>query len=345
MTTAKTEIGKNRLSLLNRRSKQYAKHLDVNLSVDGIAIHSSFERFSAYELDQVAFTIIETEGVKHKFNFTYDFITGNLTCINRKEHIEIADLFSNRHLQSLLFFAREFAFLESDDIDLLTRRIHEKIAVPEMWTESSLSPLRKKLKVDRILVCDDRKIIVDGVLSMSNYDTFWLPFYAKCTFTLNRFGDTLFTWRYLVDGKITTVEEREFSGHGTLIMPSTISYEKTRLHIQGTADKTPQQQLDAELARITQGKSFILYSAKPGRMGLTDLKECVLYGIYSINDQELNFLVCDGGTASKVLTYNKDAKKIFISERRGSKLVNKREYVFSPKGNKALFDKVVNHWQ
>lgn len=123
------------LTYINRRVKQQEKHLDVRVNHMGEEVDTSFSRFSSISSDEADIELISKN---KKLALHYDFNTGSLTTREGADVI-VNDLFSSRHLRSLLFTAHKESFLKTTDNGShdFARKFHKDYPQPVFCTETA----------------------------------------------------------------------------------------------------------------------------------------------------------------------------------------------------------------
>jgi len=100
------------LTYKNRKVKRLEKHLDIKVNLNGEEVDTLFSRFSSFSSDSAD---IELGSTNKKLVLHYDFNTGSLIEIKGGSDANVSDLFSSRHLRSLLFTAHKEFFLKTTD--------------------------------------------------------------------------------------------------------------------------------------------------------------------------------------------------------------------------------------
>ena len=124
------------LTYINRRVKQQEKHLDVKVNFKDEEVDSVFSRYSSILSDGAD---IELVSKNKKLSVHYDFNTGSLTERKGGTDVNVSDLFSSRHLRSLLFTAHKEFFLKTTDNgnqDFATK-FHKDYPQPVFCTETA----------------------------------------------------------------------------------------------------------------------------------------------------------------------------------------------------------------
>ena len=118
------------IAIINRRVKHLEKHLDIKIVYQGEEVNTLFERFSAFSFECADLILFSSEKSK-RFKLHYDFNTGNLTDLKTGSEIEMMDLFSCRHLRSILFIAHETLFLNTKEtLSAFTIMFHKEYPNP-----------------------------------------------------------------------------------------------------------------------------------------------------------------------------------------------------------------------
>lgn len=313
---------------LNKEAKEYEKHHEVNLLIDGIEILATFDTFTKCSFDSVSFTIKANDDEAKKYSFDYDYKEGMLTCLNYEGIVEVTGLLCKRHLRSLLFYAHDYAFREDGSKTVMTEYIHQSMPVPQMWTECKSMFMKRYLKIDNVLVCNDKEIIVDGILAMQDRDNFWFPFYAKCKYT---YKTKLYKWTYFANGKEVNVETEEYDWTSSPIDISYILYEYTRQKaIAIRTSNEPKEgisKIEKDVLDILEEKEFFMCSER-GADRISDFINFIIYGIKSITSKDIIFKITDGESPCDTLTYDRNRKKIFHSDMTWTGRKAKTSYTF-----------------
>ena len=172
----------NILRYINRRVKQQEKHFDVKVNFKDEEVDSVFSRYSSISSDGAD---IELVSKNKKLSVHYDFNTGSLTERRTGAGVNINDLFSSRHLRSLLFTAHKECFLKTADNgsqDFATK-FHKVYPQPVFCIETAGE--KKWFSIESIVVVNDAKIKMEGLLSLE--DTYvHQPIIARCEFDIKR---------------------------------------------------------------------------------------------------------------------------------------------------------------
>ena len=126
----------NIFGYINRRVKQQEKHFDVKVNFKDEEVDSFFSRFSSISSDGAD---IELVYKNMKLALHYDFNTGTLTETKEGADVIVNDLFSSRHLRSLLFTAHKESFLKTTDNGShdFARKFHKDYPQPVFCTETA----------------------------------------------------------------------------------------------------------------------------------------------------------------------------------------------------------------
>ena len=183
------------LTYINRKVKRQEKHLDIKVNLNGEEVDTLFSRFSSFSSDSAD---IELGSTNKKLVLHYDFNTGSLIEAKEGTDVDINDLFSSRHLRSLLFTAHKECFLKTADNcsqDFATK-FHKEYSQPVFCIETAGE--KKWFSIESIDVVRDAKIKMAGLLSIE--DTYvQQPIIARCEFDIIRKN---FSWEYKLNGKL-----------------------------------------------------------------------------------------------------------------------------------------------
>ena len=323
------------LAKINRRVKHLEKHLDIKIVYQGEEIETLFERFSAFSNDNADIILYASEKLK-RIKLHYDFNTGNLTDLKTGSEIEIMDLFSNRHLQSILFIAHESLFLNSEKkLSAFSNKIHKDFPVPLCCTENG--PDKKWFLIESLDVVGNSKVCMKGLLSVVN-TVVHQPIKASCVFDITK---ELFTWEYFIEGKKNKEVENEKYYSWYKIKMSDILYAYTELKIDKT---TSEQGLVNDMLKVFKKQKIFILSKKKFEWGsLTKNYILALFwGIKTVNDEEIVLLACDGESLNKEVHFNRIDRKIYASMPViWRKKMQELEFTHNRDGNKDKFYKAI----
>ena len=320
---------------INRRVKQLEKHLDIKIIYQGEKIETLFERFSAFSYDNADIILYSSEKSK-RYRLHYDFNTGILTEQNTDIEIDVVDLFSSRHLRSILFIAHESFFLNSEEkLSAFSNKIHIDFPTPLCCTENGSN--KKWFLIESIDVVRDSKVCIEGLLSIDN-TIVHQPIITSCTYDITK---KLFSWKYVIGGKKKKEVENENYYSWYKIKMSDILYAYTELKIDKT---TSEQGLVNDLLKVFKKQKIYICTKNKAEWG--DLKKnyifALFWGIKTVNDEEIVLLACDGDTLSKEVTFNRINRKIYASmPGLGRKKIQKMEITHNRDGNKDKFYKAI----
>ena len=124
------------LTYINRRVKNQEKYLDIKVNLNDKEVDSIFSRFSSISSGSADIELVSNN---KKLSLHYDFNTGTLTETKGGTDVNVSDLFSSRHLRSLLFTAHKESFLKTTDNgshDFATK-FHKDYPQPVFCTETA----------------------------------------------------------------------------------------------------------------------------------------------------------------------------------------------------------------
>ena len=293
------------LTYINRRVKQQEKHLDVKVNFKDEEIDSIFTRFSSISSDGAD---IELVSKNMKWALHYDFNTGTLTETKGETDVNVSDMFSSRHLRSILFTAHKESFLKTTDNgnqDFATK-FHKDYPQPVFCIEAAGE--KKWFSIESLEVVRNAKIKMEGLLSIE--DTYvHQPIIARCEFDISR---KRFNWEYKFDGKLIKEGEDENYYSWYKLKMSEILYCFTEWKIVNTDPK--ETAIVYEMLRILKKQKF-LFVLTNKKTAFSKLGENIInalfWGIKSIGDDEIVFLACDGKTLAREITFNRSDRKIY----------------------------------
>lgn len=295
------------LTYINRKVKCQEKHLDIKVNLNGEEVDTLFSRFSSFSSDSAD---IELASTNKKLVFHYDFNTCSLTEIKGGSDADVSDLFSSRHLRSLLFTAHKELFLKTTDNgshDFATK-FHNDYPQTIFCIENAGE--KKWFSIESIDIIRDAKIKMAGLMSIE--DTYvHQPIIASCEFDISR---NKFNWEYKLDGKLKKeTEDKNYYSWYKLKM-SDVLYCFTEWKIENPARIEPA--IAYEMLRVFKKQKFLLVLTQKrsafGKMG-ENIINSLFWGIKSISNDEIVFLACDGKTLSKEITFNRNDRRIYAN--------------------------------
>ena len=322
------------LAKINRRVKQLEKHLDIKIVYQGEEIETLFERFSSFSNNNADIVLYSSEKSK-RYRLHYDFNYGSLTELKTDVEIEIVDLFSNRHLRSILFIGYETLILNSELLSTFSCKIHKDFPTPLCCTENGSD--KKWFLIDSVDILGDSKVRMEGLLSIVN-TIVHQPIKASCVFDITK---EQFAWEYIIDGKKKKEVENENYYSWYKIKMSDILYAYTEHKIDKT---TPEQGLVNDILKVFKKQKIYILSKKKAEWG--NLKKdyilALFWGIKTVNDEEIVLLACDGESLAKEVTFNRIDRKIYASMPGiGRKKIQEMEFTHNRDGNKDKFYKAI----
>ena len=329
------------IAKINRRVKQLDKHLDIKIVYQGEEVKTIFERFAAFSFECADLILFSSEKSK-RFKLHYDFNTGNLTDLKTGSEIEMMDLFSCRHLRSILFIAHETLFLNTKEtLSAFTIMFHKKYPNPIFCTQTGLE--KKWFLIDSIDIVSNSKIYMNGLLSIVKIYTYQ-PIKAKCTFDIKK---EKFTWEYSFEGKKRKEVEDEsyYSFYKIKMRDILYTYTVFRIDNLDFSDYTPLlQDMVSDMLKVFKKQKIHLLSVN--RAGWGNLKSDYLCGLFwnikSVSSDEIVLLACDGDSLSKEVFFNRIDRKIYAPmSGLGKKKKQEMEFPHNDNGNKDKFYKVI----
>ena len=327
----------NILASINRIVKHQEKHLDIKVNLNGEEVDTLFSRFSSFSSDSAD---IELGSTNKKLVLHYDFNTGSLTEIKGGSDANVSDLFSSRHLRSLLFTAHKELFLKTTDNgshDFATK-FHNDYPQTVFCIENAGE--KKWFSIESIDIIRDAKIKMAGLLSIE--DTYvHQPIIARCEFDICR---NKFNWEYKLDGKLKKeTEDKNYYSWYKLKM-SDVLYCFTEWKIDNPAPNEPA--IVYEMLKVLKKQKFLFVLTNKGtafsKLG-ENIINTLFWDIKSISDDEILFLACDGKTLLREITFNRNDRKIYAMAS-GLRRKAKEEFEFTNNqdSSKNKFLKVIN---
>lgn len=326
----------NILAYINRRVKQQEKHLDIKVNFNGEEFDTIFSRFSSFSSDCADIELVSTN---KKIVVHYDFNTGCLTEVKEGTDVDINDLFSSRHLRSLLFTAHKESFLKTTDNGSLDFATKFRKDYPQPVFCLEMAGEKKWFSIESIDIVRDAKIKMEGLLSIEN-TYIHQPIIARCEFDINR---KKFNWEYKLDGKLRKETEEENYYSWYKLKMSDVLYCFTEWKIENPARIEPA--IAYEMLRVFKKQKFLLVLTQKrsafGKMG-ENIINSLFWGIKSISNDEIVFLACDGKTLSKEITFNRNDRRIYANVSGvGRKKQLEFEFTNNNDGQKDRFFKVI----
>ena len=325
------------LTYINRKVKRQEKHLDIKVNLNGEEVDTLFSRFSSFSFDGAE---IELGSTNKKLVLHYDFNTGSLIEAKEGTDVDINDLFSSRHLRSLLFTAHKECFLKTADNcsqDFATK-FHKEYSQPVFCIETAGE--KKWFSIESIDVVRDAKIKMAGLLSIE--DTYvQQPIIARCEFDIIRKN---FSWEYKLNGKLKKETEDENYYSWYKLKMSDVLYCFTEWKIANPAPNEPA--IVYEMLRSLKKQKFIFVLTNK-RTAFSKLGENIINALFwdikSISNDEIVFLACDGKTLLREITFNRNDRKIYAMAS-GLRRKAKEEFEFTNNQDSSenKFLKVIN---
>ena len=295
------------LASINRIVKHQEKHLDIKVNLNGEEVDTLFYRFSSFSSDDADIELVSNN---KKLALHYDFHTGSLTEVKGGIDVDINDLFSSRHLRSLLFTAHKESFLKTTDngSQNLATKFHKEYSQPVFCIETVGE--KKWFSIESIDIIRDAKIKMVGLLSIE--DTYvHQPIIARCEFDISR---KKFNWEYKLDGKLKKeTEDKNYYSWYKLKM-SDVLYCFTEWKIDNPAPNEPT--IVYEMLRVLK-KQKLLFVLTQKRTAFSKLGENIINALFwdikSISDDEIVFLACDGKTLLREITFNRNDRRIYAN--------------------------------
>ena len=326
----------NILAYINRRVKHQEKHLDIKVNFNGEEFNTIFSRFSSFSSDCADIELVSTN---KKLVLHYDFNTGSLTEAKGGTDVIVRDLFSSRHLRSLLFTAHKECFLKTKDNNIpdFTTKFHKEYPQPVFCLE--MAGEKKWFSIESIDIVRDAKIKMEGLLSIEN-TYIHQPIIARCEFDINR---KKFNWEYKLDGKLRKETEEENYYSWYKLKMSDVLYCFTEWKIENSDSK--ESAIAYEILRVFKKQKFLLVLTQK-RTAFSKLGENIInalfWGIKSISNDEIVFLACDSKTLSREITFNRNDRRIFTNVSGvGRKKQQEFEFTNNNDGQKNRFFKVI----
>lgn len=326
------------IAIINRRVKHLEKHLDIKIVYQGEEVNTLFERFSAFSFECADLTLYSSEKSK-RFKLHYDFNTGNLTDLKNGLDIEVLDLFSSRHLRSILFIAHETLFLNTKEtLSAFTIMFHKEYPNPIFCTQTASE--KKWFLIDSIDIVNNSKIYMNGLLSIDNTYKHQ-PIKAKCVFDIKKEN---FIWEYSFDGKKRKEVEDEsyYSFYKIKMRDILYTYTDFRIDNPVFTEHTPlMQDMITDMLKVFKKQKILIFSKK--RVGWGNLKADYICGLFwnikSVSSDEIVLLACDGDSLSKEVIFNRIDRKIYAPMPGiGKKKMQEMEFT---NGNKDKYYKVI----
>lgn len=314
------------IAKINRRVKQLEKHLDIKIVYQGEEVEAVFERFFSFSFECADITLYSSERLK-RYKLHYDFNNGLLRDWQDGFEVDVTDLFSCRHLRSILFAAYETRFLNSvENLPAFTIKIHKDFPTPVFCTQTGNE--KKWFLINSIDIVNNSKINMEGLVSIDNTYPHQ-PTTAKCVFDIKK---ELFIWEYSFNGnKMKEAENENYYSYYKIKMADILySYTEYRIDNPNLIEHQPLlQNMVSDMLKVLK-KQKIHFFTKKRTECLTSKANFIcglFWNIKSVNNDEIIFVVCDGDTLSKEVTFNRIDRKIYASMP-GSGRTKKQEMMF-----------------
>ena len=305
------------IALINRKVKQLEKHLDIVINYNKEDVATVFEKFTTFSVEEATFVLHSAENAK-RYYMKYSFISGEISDTKSEVNVCINDLFSNRHLRSILFAAKEAQILQDEKLResfilfflIGNKRIHNtNVPVLSIEVDTEQGHQKRWFMISKLNVTT-RCIEMEGLLSIVDYGNFHQPVIATCKYDMSK---RLFTYHYMFERQEMTdcYEGTEYSASTTSI--STILYSYTEFKMENEGNNLPQSnypELSLACRKVFKGKQLHLFSELRGALELWEIIEATFYDIKSINENEIVFRVCDGESLLSDLYYDRNRQKI-----------------------------------
>lgn len=306
------------ISNINRKVKHLEKHLEVIIHYQDEEVPTVFERFENYSHEEADLVLYSKDKAK-RYKLNYNFSNGILKDVKSDTQIEITDLFSNRHLRSILYAGREAIISQdkniADSFSIFFRKIDKREQnsdIPVMSIEHA-GCQKRWFMISTIHIMTPTQIEMEGLLSIVVGDYFMLPVNAKCKYNIK---SDRYTWSYTKDGKGNTESFKGGHPYSTgSVNFCDILYAYTEYLLCNESDdiissKYPEQTLLCR--KIFKNQKIMLYSKNPNFTFLS----AIFYDIKSISENEIVFRVCDGNSLLTEISY--DRRKCQIRKQRNS---------------------------
>lgn len=295
------------ISSLNRRVKQLEQHLEIKICVQGETVETVFERFTSYTEREAEFILCSRDKAK-RYKMTYSFVTRELHEEKTGAEVEVADLFSNRYLRSILFVGKEVLTQQSMEENSFSKFFHDhckkKKLVPILCVNHGLGSNQIRWMYISSIKVTIRNIEIDGLLSIVGKDYFHQPLVAKCKIDYNKEN---YTWKYALDGeKRNETFEGSLYKHDVTISGILFLYmEYLMLNEDVDLIFSDYPELTMQCREIFKNARINLTSEKTDPMGLWVLYRFLFHNIKEITDEEIVFEGCDGDSLDAELIYNR----------------------------------------
>lgn len=308
----KTEQSTTNIKDLNKRVFDMEQYFDIKIIHGSEERDTVFEKFISFTKEQARF-ILKDKKVSAKYNILYSFTQGELITENEGEKVAITDLFSNRHLRSILFAGREV--LEEQDntqsetfIDFFRKHLKKAnyLRTPIICMENKSTYQKWWMMVSNVLSIKSSQIEMQGLLSLAG-DNFRQPTLATCVYDTR---NEELSCKYFVKGEMTNEMFKAYMVNmATTTNISQFFYAYTRYKISKEINNIPNckfTELSLICREIFNGKTLNLYS--DDRIWGENYLNVIFYDIKSINPKTIVFRVCDGYEEMINLYYDREKK-------------------------------------
>lgn len=330
------------ISRLNRGIKKYEPHQEIIILDNGLPLETIFCRVIDFQDDIVFFSLKSNMGKVIKLS--YSFCTQKLKYAKDDSEVLIEDLFSNRHLRSILFYSWDFMFHHEHELDEFNALMHKRCPVPILRTSMLRDCQKKYFKIDTATI-GSNTLRMSGILSICGRDYFGQPILATC---VQNFKKGTFKWSYNVAGTCITNENQEH----TESIATTDPFDGNLLRIQAELDNQrycqtgnnddKYNELTMRVLKKLKNFEFHVFSPKQNGMGLWEMLNFIIKRIVEVNDTEIVFEICDMDSPSSTLVYDRTFHGLYRKKRKiYSKKNGEYEFTHNSNGNTDKFNSII----
>lgn len=328
------------ISKLNRGIKKYEPHQEITIFDNGLPLETTFYRVTDFQDNTICFLLKAISGTKIKLSYSYD--TEKVKYVIDDSEAVIADLFSNRHIRSILFYSWDFMYRHEHELDEFNELMHKKCPVPILRTSSSGEYQNKYFKIDSVTI-GNNTIRMSGILSICGRDYFGQPTIATC---VHYFRKDTFMWSYKVAGVDITKESQERTESIATIDPFAgnlfrIQTELDNQHYCQTENNNDKyNELTKSILKKLDNFEFHVFSPRTDNIWVDTILSFIVKRVVEVNDAEIVFEICDTDSPSSTLVYDRTFQGLYRKKRKTySKKKTEFEFIHNSNGN---IDKFLN---
>lgn len=322
---------KSLLISMNRGIKKYQSHLEIIILEDGLPLETTFYRVSDFCDNIIYFSLKAITGNQIKLSYSFD--TGKLKYAKDDSEAIIEDLFSNRHLRAILFYAWDFKYNHENELDEFNALMHKRCPVPILRTSLFGDYQDKWFKVDSVSI-ETNTIHMSGILSICGSDYFGQPIIATC---VHYYKEQTYKWKYKMAGVCINNKCRESNKSHATTDPSVSNLFRIKAELDNMLYCQNERQdeyneLTRSILKKLKNYEFHVFSPKINGMGQWKMLCFIIKRIVEVNDAEIVFEIWDMESPSSILVYDRTYHGLYRNKRK-TYLKKKTEFEFTHNSN------------